>query len=254
MIYCLTKVVFLCTKVAKEKQIKYTAIIYIIHWKEKNMKISKSCKFIFKITILICCLTGLIIKTGLIAADLKLYTLIYFTNQSNLLVLIVYLVSIFFKISRKNNFYNFFYGLALINILITFATYFLVLAPTMFQMYGAGLNFDSLGNMLLHLIVPMLMLMDFLVISDKNEFHYFYILLWICSLICYFVFLIIQAKLGGYIPNQNTKYPYEFIAVDLLGWDRTLKNGSLVLVSYFLISSLIIYISKVINQQKCKNK
>ncbi len=97
------------------------------------MNLNKITKYIH--IVLILCFIGLGIKTGLFFGNIKLYTFIYFTNQSNILVL-------------------------------------------------------------------------------------------------YFIFLIIQANIVNFIPNQNTRYPYNFIVTDLIGCLKAIRNASLLLIFY----------------------
>lgn len=203
---------------------------------------------IYCLLVIICAFLGLGIKTGVFSGGLKLYTLIYFTNQSNLLVILVYLIMLLFKNSRL---IDFIYGLALINIIITCAVYFAVLMPDGFYMMGAISKWDYIGNLLLHLAVPVLVFIDFILgISGRKYFRYVYCVIWSFYLYIYFAFLIIQAYLGGFIPNQNTKYPYNFIAVDLIGWNMAFKNGILLAGVYILLSYSIIYINDLLNGYK----
>ena len=203
---------------------------------------------IYCLLVIICAFLGLGIKTGVFSGGLKLYTLIYFTNQSNLLVILVYVIMLLFKNSRL---IDFIYGLALINIIITCAVYFAVLMPDGFYMLGAISKWDYMGNLLLHLAVPVLVFIDFVLgISGRKYFRYVYCVIWSFYLYIYFAFLVIQAYLGGFIPNQNTKYPYNFIAVDLIGWNMAFKNGILLAAVYILLSYSIIYINDLLNRYK----
>ena len=201
---------------------------------------------VYCLLVIICAFLGLGIKTGVFSGGLKLYTLIYFTNQSNLLVILVYVIMLLFKNSRL---IDFIYGLALINIIITCAVYFAVLMPDGFYMLGAISKWDYMGNLLLHLAVPVLVFIDFVLgISGRKYFRYVYCVIWSFYLYIYFAFLVIQAYLGGFIPNQNTKYPYNFIAVDLIGWNMAFKNGILLAAVYILLSYSIIYINDLLNR------
>lgn len=201
---------------------------------------------VYCLLVIICAFLGLGIKTGVFSGGLKLYTLIYFTNQSNLLVILVYVIMLLFKNSRL---IDFIYGLALINIIITCAVYFAVLMPDGFYMLGAISKWDYIGNLLLHLAVPVLVFIDFILgISGRKYFRYVYCVIWSFYLYIYFAFLVIQAYLGGFIPNQNTKYPYNFIAVDLIGWNMAFKNGILLAAVYILLSYSIIYINDLLNR------
>lgn len=203
---------------------------------------------IYCLFVIICAFLGLGIKTGVFSGGLKLYTLIYFTNQSNLLVILVYSIMLLFKNSRL---IDFIYGLALINIIITCAVYFAVLMPDGFYMLGAISKWDYMGNLLLHLAVPVLVFIDFVLgISGRKFFRYVYCVIWSFYLYIYFAFLVIQAYLGGFIPNQNTKYPYNFIAVDLIGWNMAFKNGILLAAVYILLSYAVICINDLLNRYK----
>lgn len=208
------------------------------------MKATRGQSTLYGVFIILFCILGLSIKTGILGDGFKGYTLIYFTNQSNILVLVIYLLQTVFKFTRKNDMFNFLYGLALMNILTTFFVYVFILAPSSFNMYGADINFDFLGSMILHFIVPLTVLVDF--ISDKNySFKFSYVIFWLLFLLLYFIFLVIQAKIGGFIPNQNTKYPYNFVAVDLYGWKRVIINCGFIAIFYSIISAAIVAVSRI---------
>lgn len=204
-----------------------------------------------RLTIIFFCLFGLCLKTGIFEGRIKLYTMIYFTIQSNLLVLITYTVSLALNIYRNNKIFNMIYGLMLTNIILTCIVYFGVLIPSGFSMYGELPYFDLTGNLILHLVIPVLVLADFLIGNNKNSILSFRLIpIGDFCLILYFLFLIIQAKLGGFIPNQSTKYPYSFIAVDMLGWKKAVENGLLVLLFHSFISFSAVCVSKKINTKK----
>lgn len=198
------------------------------------------------IMIIFCALIGLIIKTGILNGRFKPYTIIYFTNQSNLLVIIIYSLYMFINMTRKNSLFNFFYGLMIVNIILTGIIYFALLMPSWPGFTGKFAYRDILATILLHFVTPVLVLTEFLIENGgNNAFSYRYIFLWCIYPVIYFIFLIIRAKIGGFIPNRHSKYPYDFISVDLIGFKNAFRNGMLILVFYSLISIIIVIISRI---------
>lgn len=173
---------------------------------------------IFRIILLIICLIGIFIKLDLIHGQVKLYMLIYYTIQSNILVFIVFLyITIKTLDDIKTDGINgvsmpmpYFKGAVTMAIIVTGVIYHFLLMPTHFTMGGIS-PLDFVGNIILHYIVPIMVFLDWIIFDKKNSYRLFDPLIWLCIPFIYFIFVLIQAQFGFFIPNQNTPYPYPFI-------------------------------------------
>lgn len=83
---------------------------------------------------------------------------------------------------------------------------------------------EGFGSFLLHYATPFLTIFDWLIWDRKGVFSIKAPLFWTIVPYIYFIFIVWMASKGSFIPNQNTAYPYDFIAVDIWGWERVLTN------------------------------
>lgn len=202
--------------------------------------------------IIICCATGLAIKMGIVYGHFKFYSFIYFTNLSNILALCIYLADIF-GVNKKSKAFIYFKGLSLVNIIITGIIFYTVLSPSGFNMSSFP-NSEELGSLLLHMAAPLLTVADWLFFENKGVFAYKLPFIWYGFPVLYFFFTVFQAKLGGFIPNQLTKYPYNFIAVDILGWKQVLGNALFISMFYILLGYIIVFLDKYIGKRGAHNE
>lgn len=114
-------------------------------------------------------------------------------------------------------------------ILITFLVYATLLNEYTFSegFEWEGLKF-AFGNILLHYIVPLLTLTDYLLFCEKGKVSFKKAILWFTYPVLYFVFVLIRGKYGEPLQNMGqdiiTYYPYPFLDVDLQGWNTVLIN------------------------------
>lgn len=209
------------------------------------MSLNEKVKLAFRLILIIGVSVGLYIKTGLYDGNFKVYTLIYFTNLSNIFVLIVFLIMVLCTAASRNNKFLRIKGSVMMSIILTGIVYNFVLLPSGFEMAG-GSDTDKIGSLLLHLFSPLMTVLDWIINDKKGVFNKKDPIMWAYIPLLYFVFTVIQANLGGFIPNQISKYPYEFIAVDLLGWSKVMSNIAIISIVFILMGYGIFVIDRLI--------
>jgi hypothetical protein len=144
-----------------------------------------------------------------------------FTIQSNLLCLIaagITLVYELLKINPNEKAYILFKGMTLTAILLTFFVYTFVLAP-----YFNASNLSqrgSLGNTLLHTVVPLMMLGDFLFFEKKGHLKMQHPFAWAAFPVYYVGYTAVYKAFGGlynFSGDAVAKFPYFFLDYETYG-------------------------------------
>lgn len=105
-------------------------------------------------------------------------------------------------------------GAVMMAITVTMLIYLVVLVPARFA--DGDSDIFSLTDNLIHIITPLLVIVDWLIFVPKGEFRWIDPLLWTLIPYAYLVWAFAYGALGGeFTPGQ--KYPYPFMDVDVLG-------------------------------------
>lgn len=173
--------------------------------------------------------------------------LLYFTIISNLFCLIYYLLNLI-KFDKHNNsilskIFN--KGSLLVCLFITMVVYQAVLNDT--SIYANNV----LACNFVHLFVPILVIIDYILFDSKGTMNYKMPLYWLLLLIAYISFIFIYIFFGGTFINGD-KYPYSFINIEEIGLFKTIINIVLVVIFYFLIGEILCFIDKKLKGRKIK--
>jgi len=167
--------------------------------------------------------TGAAIGLVLNMADLGTWTaLVYFTNQSNLLVmaLTAHLIHGHLmsgkKKTRTSRLFTEVRGTLLVAISMTFIIFHFLLRPVLLET-GYEHVVYSLQSHLLHYLVPLMFIFDWLLFDQKGRFRLESPFLWTIYPLLYFLFAVIRAQLGGPLPRSDSHYPYFFMDFNLFG-------------------------------------
>lgn len=193
--------------------------------------------------VLICALVGVAIKMGLPHGKLGLYQLRYFTTLSNLLAAGCAL----WTLVRGRQGYLNVKGLALLCVLVTGGVYHTLLAGS----FGGFPRFslDWWGNQLVHTVVPVLVLLDYLLFDPKGGIWRWCPLVWLAAPWGYFTFTVIMARRGILMPNSATPYPYPFLDVWRLGWGPVLRNVLFLAAGFFLLGCALTVLDHWLGQR-----
>lgn len=142
--------------------------------------------------------------------NFKLYSfktaILYFTNLSNILVFVFYLVGLilyFTKKLKKNDTYYIIKGMITMAITITMFVYQIILSGSMNTFVG-----HEVENSFVHLIVPFLVIFDYIIFGKKGNLKKNYPFIWSFILIVYQLFVIIYSLWGGKFMGSDVPYPY----------------------------------------------
>jgi hypothetical protein len=95
---------------------------------------------------------------------------------------------------------------------------------------------------LLHTIIPVLFIIIWLVFIPKAKLKWRNIFAWLIFPLLYVIYILIRGLLAGY-------YPYPFLDVKQLGYNRVFLNSLGILVAFLLVSILFIAIDRFIKRR-----
>jgi len=225
---------------------KYLNFI-LLTFPKNNNKITNmnliATKSISRITLntllIICVIIGTIlnaIKFGFIS------TISYFTIQSNLLCLVAGIITILLVMKKndpKDQKYIFIKGMSLAAILLTFFVYNFVLRP---YLDAADSNrVESIESILLHIIAPLIMFLDFLFFEEKGQYKIWYPFGWALFPVFYIVYTAVYKAFGGLYTYSTgiAKFPYFFLDYETYGY-KTVGLWVLLITAGFIGFSFLL--------------
>ncbi len=96
---------------------------------------------------------------------------------------------------------------------------------------------EAIGNQLLHTVVPLLAVLDWLLFDERGRFRWRYALYWLAFPLGYLAF----ALLRGLVVD---KYPYPFINVNELGYDGVSVSTAVFAVAFWILGLLFVAIDR----------
>jgi hypothetical protein len=89
-----------------------------------------------------------------------------------------------------------------------------------------------------HTVVPVLFFVYWLFFISTEKISYKAILFWLFYPIIYMIYTLFHGVMTSF-------YPYPFIDVTKLGFKTAIRNGLFVLVSFIILSIILIFISRI---------
>ena len=203
----------------------------------------KNISFIFQTLIILISGTAVFLNVNMFK-DIRGF--LYYTIISNMFVCIFYLLSVInINIRHKSKTERFYKykGLLLLSILCTMIIYNFTISSS----NSVYIGHDFICA-LVHLVVPLLALIECLFFEDKKVLKYKYLITWGIYMLLYVIFINVYSSLGGTFLN-NDKYPYEIINVDTIGYKQSIINGLIIFGFYELLGIIIIFIDNIVKKQ-----
>lgn len=221
---------------------------------------------------------GLFLQSGIPAGKPRKHLFAYYTNLSNLAVLICELIFYFTGLIGYSGLYAFVrapvtrYVMAL-TILITNLIYHFVLGPMIARalddidrqsgaseeeikkkrlsrlilapltaakkgLFDDGRTFA--GNLLVHYFVPLFSFARWIAFAPK-ELPFYATFVWLAVPFAYFIFCFIRANTLGPITKKGDRYPYDFLSPDKLPAAKFIRNVVFVSAAYYILG-LAVYL------------
>ena len=201
-----------------------------------------------------CC--GLVMHSGLLSGNLRKDFFRYYTNLSNLFVVMFYLIRMVVRITGN---YDGFFGKIVfselwffsvtMSIFLTFGIFHYVLDTAMKKAPSDSAEFKMLhafSNYCVHYIVPLLSLLNWLIFAVKAQLDYRWALIWTVIPWIYVIYAEIRGLRGDIIENTDSAYPYDFMDIGKHGWPAVIRNCILVAVVFVLAGLLLLFLKKLI--------
>lgn len=168
-------------------------------------------EWIYKIIILITCGIGIYLNFDLFSVATAM---VYYTIQSNIMCFLFYAVIIILHFCgklEKSNYYHILHGTVVMAITLT-----MVVFQTVIINNETAFDGHEIVSVFVHLIVPLLIIFDYLIFEKKGTLKKSYPFIWSLSLVIYTVMLVIYMKTGGTFVG-GAKYPYMYMNIEKYG-------------------------------------
>ncbi len=179
---------------------------------------------------------------------------LYYTVQSNLLVMAIAIISIIFE-SRKlqgksipNVVYTIRY-VGTVAITLTFLVFSVMLTPVLIAQ-GEGDYLRSIGNFIVHTFVPLCAILDWCFYGKSSHFKTLHILLTLLAPLYYLIFALVRSFLGLTISGNHV--PYFFLDYKKLGWFNISEAG--IGVAWWIVILIIALVGMAWGFKKIRNR
>lgn len=206
---------------------------------------------IFRGASLLIAFAGVSIHLGIFEGQFNAGLLMYYTVQSNLLAIFLFgmLLAATIRDLRKDgrqgscSYFPRFEMIVVIDILLTLLVFWVMLVPNVFSM-GGDYPLWSFDNLSVHLITPLLCMLDYLLFAASKHLKYRDVYAIPIYPLCYVVFVSIAGFAGYvyrlYLDGTEQNFPYFFLNWKELGTEVFVYIVGLVLI--FLIISHGLYL------------
>ena len=205
-------------------------------------------KLIYRIIIIIVTAIGLYLNFKFLTFEKGI---LYFTNLSNLLCLIYFTILVILMITKKlkrNNTYYIVKGMVTMAITLTMVVYNLLLSSS-----SAASAFENhqLECNIVHIVVPLLVIFDYILFGEKGHLKKEYPLIWSFVLIAYQAFVVVYTANGGTFINNST-YPYPFMDIETYGIGKTTINMIITFVFFLGYGNIVQMLDNKLGEKKKK--
>ena len=158
----------------------------------------------------------------------------FFTILSNILVAVCFTVLALKSCSKKGNIFSRPGVLSAVTVYIAIvgAVYQLVLRP-LWDPQGM----QKIADELLHSFTPVYFLLFWLLYVPKAILQWQHILFWLFFPLCYLIIILLRGAVAGY-------YPYPFVDVTKLGYEKVFLNCGMVLIAFLFFSALLVTVGR----------
>ena len=223
---------------------------------------SRTAQLIFQSVYCTLAVIGTLASLGLFNGEFNTDFYVYYTNLSNYICMGFMFVILYQTAKSANkkedgycNTAPTFKFMCVIMIMVTFLVYNTLLAKDKTALE----YFTSISNLTLHLILPIMFILNWILFYEHRKIKWYFPLLSLIMPLVYVVSILIRgAILSG--KENILLYPYFFLNVDKLGWGGFFMWLA-ILISIFVIIGYLIFIfdnfkeiKNKLNKNKEKNK
>ena len=208
------------------------------------MKLKQVGSVAIKLGIALAALAGILIQAGAFSGRWRWSVFNYFTLVSNVLCVGYYGIAASFAARGRVSWRPVLKGALVMGMTVTGLVYHVMLSGS-FTMQGTM----AVSDVLLHTVVPLLTVLDWLIFEQKGRTTWKSPLAWIILPDAYFVISVVRVALGASLGYGGNRYPYPFLNADSLGWGRVWLNVAVMHVFFILLGYLFVAIDKRMAQR-----
>ena len=192
----------------------------------------------YKIVLALVIITGIFSRAGLFGPRLQLHTLYSFTSLANSYIFILTLATVFAGASPALARFR---SVGVVLILITGFVYHFVLLPQKIA-ENPAYNVTAYGNIAVHYIVPLGMLLDWLLFDKKGTIKKRDPLIWLSLPAAYFIFSSLYGLWGAAVLGREPTYSYFFMDFGKLGIAGVFRWIFLIFAGLLLLSYAVYFL------------
>lgn len=192
---------------------------------------------------------GIFLSSQILEGTFNTHLFVYYTHLSNILcfvVMIIVLIHNYKKVINEPTGHNEaickIKGAATMAIMVTGVVYHFLLKDT------SDPTFFTLDNIIVHYIVPIMFVLDWLIFDKKKSLTILDPLTWIIIPLVYLTYALIRGAIVG--PNNELQYAYFFIDVNQYGYGGVLLWAIGLTILFVAFGYFMWFIDKIIIKEK----
>lgn len=209
---------------------------------------NKTISFLWKLVIALLGTYALLEQIGLFSGELNTRFICFFTNISNIAV-VAYLYYSLATYARKDTFNTPKHPKLKYALMLAITVTFLV---AHFMLDG-GMVFQNgqfrLTMLILHYLVPIGFILDWILFDEKGSMQKFDPLYWPAFPLVYLVYIAVLVEGVGLHARADSRWPYPFIDVDMLGIPTVLLTIVVLLVVFIALGYVYVAIDKALTKR-----
>ena len=202
---------------------------------------------LYKIIIIIACGFGIYL-------NFKAFTVggavIYYTVQSNIMCFMFYVVVVILKLLgklKKDSLYYILKGMVTMAITITMVVFQFVITDSGMLAYAG----NELASVMAHVVVPLLVMSDYVIFGEKGNLKRNYPLIWSVTLVLYVIFDFVYVALGGRF-NDGSIYPYLYMNIEVNGLLKVAISCITIFILFIVYGTIIQTIDQKLGKKRCR--
>jgi len=202
---------------------------------------------VYRCMFIAACSVGLILNFFIRQGRFDSLSLIYYTNQSNLLCVIYFAALVVCMVPHLRDDANVILlprvkGALTLMITVTMLVYHFLLAGNLPA--SEKIHFYRwLSNTLLHYVAPAMVILDWILFDLKRAFKLFDPLIWLLIPLVYAIFTMIRAEIGR-VMSGGSRFPYFFLDIDAIGWNGVLFYVGVFAVAFTALGYIIYFLDR----------
>lgn len=207
--------------------------------------------FIYRLLVILSLFSGLILN--LTTTSSVQFLISYYTMQSNMICLFGFiafqLADILQLNYRENDIYYVIKGIITIAIIVTGLVYVIALLPNNMPMYTItryGRTLKAVGNILVHIISPILVALDYFLFDQKGKFKYYYPFIWLCFPLIYIIYVFAYRAIGGrfFSIGGSREFGYFFLDYTQIGITKVILSITCITIGIIGLGFFWVWIDK----------